>query len=201
MDCRRRDRLGADVARKDCRLAYDPYGPGEYPIIETIRRSSLGMIGAPGSHRRQVQARAPCRARIVFAYSRPWERGAPPPKVMSRSQHNECSIGCSRTEQNLKRGARRRPLLVTGSLCSYGRLQQNLPEAGIRPLTRSRRQRSTGATLDYRALLLLPARKLVAPFDCLKLDQMIKAGNLCACGRCLSSCRDDQSGAAARQWC
>ncbi len=36
-----------------------------------------GLIGAPGSHRWQMQARAAGRARIVFAYSRPWERGAP----------------------------------------------------------------------------------------------------------------------------
>jgi inhibitor of cysteine peptidase len=36
-----------------------------------------GLIGAPGSHRWQIEARAAGTARIVFAYSRPWEHGPP----------------------------------------------------------------------------------------------------------------------------
>jgi inhibitor of cysteine peptidase len=36
-----------------------------------------GLIGAPGLHRWQIQARVPGTARIVFAYSRPWEQAAP----------------------------------------------------------------------------------------------------------------------------
>ncbi len=36
-----------------------------------------GVIGAPGSHHWQIQARVPGMARIVFSYSRPWEHAAP----------------------------------------------------------------------------------------------------------------------------
>jgi predicted secreted protein len=36
-----------------------------------------GLIGAPGSHRWQLETLAPGTAKIVFAYSRPWEHGAP----------------------------------------------------------------------------------------------------------------------------
>ncbi|MGD0026281.1 MAG: protease inhibitor I42 family protein [Xanthobacteraceae bacterium] len=36
-----------------------------------------GLIGAPGSHRWQIEAQAPGTARIVFTYSRPWEQGPP----------------------------------------------------------------------------------------------------------------------------
>jgi inhibitor of cysteine peptidase len=36
-----------------------------------------GLIGAPGSHRWQIKARAPGTAKIVFALSRPWEHATP----------------------------------------------------------------------------------------------------------------------------
>jgi inhibitor of cysteine peptidase len=36
-----------------------------------------GLIGAPGSHRWQIVARAAGTAKIVFAYARPWEHNAP----------------------------------------------------------------------------------------------------------------------------
>jgi predicted secreted protein len=36
-----------------------------------------GLIGAPGSHRWQIEAQAPGIARIVFAYARAWEHVAP----------------------------------------------------------------------------------------------------------------------------
>jgi predicted secreted protein len=47
-------------------------------VIDTgYQAGRNGLIGAPGSHRWQIEARAPGTASIVFVYSRPWEHGAP----------------------------------------------------------------------------------------------------------------------------
>jgi predicted secreted protein len=35
------------------------------------------LIGAPGAHRWQIEARVPGAAKVVFAYSRRWEHGPP----------------------------------------------------------------------------------------------------------------------------
>jgi len=36
-----------------------------------------GLIGAPGSHRWEIEAVAPGNASVVFAYARPWEHKPP----------------------------------------------------------------------------------------------------------------------------
>ena len=50
-------------------------------IIRVIDRgyqaAQSGLIGAPGSHRWEIKARAPGTASAVFAYARPWEHGPP----------------------------------------------------------------------------------------------------------------------------
>ncbi|MGA8612759.1 MAG: protease inhibitor I42 family protein [Xanthobacteraceae bacterium] len=50
-------------------------------IIRLIDRgyqaAQSGLIGAPGSHRWEIKARAPGTASVVFAYARPWEHGPP----------------------------------------------------------------------------------------------------------------------------
>jgi inhibitor of cysteine peptidase len=46
-------------------------------IDRGYRAGKSGLLGAPGSHRWQISAQAPGTARVVFAYSRPWEQAAP----------------------------------------------------------------------------------------------------------------------------
>ena len=41
------------------------------------RASQSGLIGAPGSHRWEIKARAPGVASIAFTYARPWEHKPP----------------------------------------------------------------------------------------------------------------------------
>jgi inhibitor of cysteine peptidase len=45
--------------------------------------AQTGLIGAPGSHRWQITARAPGTAKIVFGYARSWEHGAPAQTYMA----------------------------------------------------------------------------------------------------------------------
>ena len=50
-------------------------------IIRVIDRgyqaAQSGLIGAPGSHRWEIEARAPGTASVVFTYARPWEHKPP----------------------------------------------------------------------------------------------------------------------------
>jgi inhibitor of cysteine peptidase len=50
-------------------------------IIRVIDRGyhagQIGLIGAPGSHRWEIKARAPGTASVAFTYARPWEHKAP----------------------------------------------------------------------------------------------------------------------------
>jgi inhibitor of cysteine peptidase len=50
-------------------------------IVRVIDRGyqagQSGLIGAPGSHRWEIEARAPGTASVVFTYARPWEYNPP----------------------------------------------------------------------------------------------------------------------------
>ena len=50
-------------------------------IVRVIDRGyqagQSGLIGAPGSHRWEIKARAPGTASVVFTYARPWEHKPP----------------------------------------------------------------------------------------------------------------------------
>jgi inhibitor of cysteine peptidase len=46
-------------------------------IDRGYRAGQIGLIGAPGSHRWEIKARAPGTASVTFTYARPWERKPP----------------------------------------------------------------------------------------------------------------------------
>jgi inhibitor of cysteine peptidase len=46
-------------------------------IDRGYRAAQSGLIGAPGSHRWEISARATGNAKVVFTYARPWELASP----------------------------------------------------------------------------------------------------------------------------
>ena len=46
-------------------------------IDRGYRAGQIGLIGAPGSHRWEIKARAPGTASVTFTYARPWEHKPP----------------------------------------------------------------------------------------------------------------------------
>lgn len=59
----------------------DPAKSTNLAIVRVIdrgyRAEESGLLGAAGSHRWQITARAAGTARVVFTYARSWESGAP----------------------------------------------------------------------------------------------------------------------------
>jgi predicted secreted protein len=62
--------MGVDAGQSS-NLAIVRVTDGGYQAVQN------GLMGAPGSHRWQIEARAPGTAKILFVYARSWQHGAP----------------------------------------------------------------------------------------------------------------------------